>query len=285
MGVSQRQACKSLGQNRSTQCYERKMPEKDRLLTEAIREQANKRKHRRYGYRRITEILCKVGWLVNHKRVYRIWRREDLRLPNKRGKRKRYNGNGLNACDRRPPEYMNHIWSYDIMEDKLENGRKIRILNVIDEFTRECLASEVAFSIKQHDVIELLRYLFLVRGCPAYLRSDNGSQFTAERVKTFLEDLGVDTLFIEPGSPWENGYVESFNSRMRDELLDGELFLHIDEMKYVVERWRMDYNHYRPHSSLGYMTPAGFAGLCQQAGCVRPHTPVPNEVQDCGILS
>lgn len=285
LGVSQRQACQALGQNRSTQRYALKMPQKDQLLTEAIREQANKRKHRRYGYRRITEILCILGWIVNHKRVYRIWRRGGLRVPQKRGKKKHHNGNGLNACDRRPPEYMNHVWSYDIMEDRLENGRKVRILNVIDEFTRECLASEVAFSIKQHDVIELLRYLFLVRGCPAYLRSDNGSQFTASRVKRFLKDLGVDTLFIEPGSPWENGYVESFNSRMRDELLNGELFLHIDEMKYVVERWRMDYNHYRPHSSLGYMTPAGFAELCRQAGCIRPHTPVLDGVHDCGILS
>ena len=122
-------------------------------------------------------------------------------------------------------------------------------------------------------------------GCPVYTRSDNGSEFTASRVKRFLKDLGVDTLFVEPGSPWENGYVESFNSRMRDELLDGELFLHIDEMKYVVERWRMDYNHYRPHSSLCYMTPAGFAELCRQAGCIRPHTPVLDGVQDCGILS
>jgi putative transposase len=261
------------------------MPQKDRLLTEAIREQANKRKHRRYGYRRITKILCRLDWIINHKRVYRIWCREDLRLPQKRQTRKRHNGNGLNACDRRPPEYMNHIWSYDIMEDRLENGSKVRILNVIDEFTRECLACDVAFSIKQHDVIELLRYLFLVRGCPMYLRSDNGSQFTAARVKRFLKELGVDTLFIEPGSPWENGYAESFNSRMRDELLNGELFLHIDEMKYVVERWRMDYNHYRPHSSLGYMTPAGFAELCHEAGCVRPHTPVLDGVQDCGILS
>jgi transposase InsO family protein len=285
LGVSERQACKTLGQNRSTQRYELKMPAKDRALTEAIREQANKPKHRRYGYRRITEILCILGWVVNHKRVYRIWRQGGLRIPQKRSKKKHHNGNGLNACDQRPPEYMNHIWSYDIMEDKLENGRKVRILNIIDEFTRECLASEVGFSIKQHDVIDLLRYLLLVRGCPAYIRSDNGSEFTAWRVKRFLKDLDVDTLFIEPGSPWENGYVESFNSRMRDELLDGELFLHIDEMKYVVERWRMDYNHYRPHSSLGYMTPAGFAELCRQAGCIRPHTPVLDRVQDCGILS
>jgi len=261
------------------------MPEKDRLLAEAVREQANKRGHRRYGYRRITEVLCQLGWLVNHKRVYRLWCQGGLRIPQKRGKKKCYNGNGGNACDRRPAEYMNHIWSYDIMEDRLENGRTVRILNVIDEFTRECLASEVAFSIKSHDVIELLRYLFLVRGYPAYLRSDNGSQFTARRVKHFLKDMGVGTLFIEPGSPWENGYAESFNSRMRDELLDGELFLHLEEMKYVVERWRMDYNHYRPHSSLSYMTPAGFAELCRQVGCIRPQTPVLNGVQDCGILS
>ena len=164
-----------------------------------------------------------------------------------------------------------------------QNARLRKV--VADQAIENAILKEVAFSIKQHDVIELLRYLFLVRGCPAYLRSDNGSQFIATRVKKFLKDLGVDTLFIEPGSPWENGYVESFNSRMRDELLDGELFLHIDETKYVVERWRMDYNHYRPHSSLGYMTPAGFAELCRQAGCVRPHTPVLEGVQDCGILS
>ena len=285
LGVSQRQACKILGQHRSTQRYALKMPLKDQQLTEAVREQAKKFRRRRYGYRRITELLCALGWLVNHKRVYRICRLEGLQVPRKRGKRKRHNGHGGNACHRRRPEYMNHIWSYDIMEDKLENGRTMRILNVIDEFTRECLASEVAFSIKQHDVIELLRYLFLVRGCPAGLRSDNGSQFTAERVKRFLKDTGVDTLFIEPGSPWENGYVESFNSRMRDELLNGELFLHIDEMKYVVERWRMDYNHHRPHSSLGYMTPASFARSCLEAGCIRPHRSVLHGVQECGILS
>ena len=285
LGVSERQACQALGQNRSTQRYELKMPEKDRRLTEAIREQAQKRKHRRFGYRRITEILCRLHWIVNHKRVYRIWRREGLLVPRKRPTRRHYNGNGQNACDRRPAEYMNHIWSYDIIEDRLENGRKVRILNVIDEFTREGLASEVAFHITSYDVMELLRYLFLVRGCPMYLRSDNGSQFTAAAVKQFLKELGVKTLFIEPGSPWENGYVESFHSRMRDELLDGELFLHLDEVKYVVERWRMDYNHYRPHSGLSYMTPAGFAQLCREVGCIRPHTPVPDEVQDCGILS
>jgi len=280
-----RKVCRTLGQNRTTQRYELQQPKKDLRLIEAIRRQAQKRKHRRYGYRRITEILCTLGWQINHKRVYRLWRQHDFRLPQKRCRAKRHTGSGDNACDRRPPEYMNHIWSYDILEDKLENGRKVRILNVIDEFTRECLASEVGFRIRQYEVTELLRYLFLVRGCPAYLRSDNGSQFTAKRVQRFLEEMRVDTLFIEPASPWENGYVESFHSRMRDELLDGELFLHIDEMKYVVERWRMDYNHYRPHSSLSYMTPAGFADLCRQTGCIRSQPPVLDEVKNGGILS
>ncbi|MHC4169516.1 MAG: integrase core domain-containing protein, partial [Planctomycetota bacterium] len=156
------------------------------------------------------------------------------------------------------------------MQDRLENGRKVHIVNVIDEFTRECLVPEVAFSIKQHDVVELLPCLLLVRGCPAHLRSDNGSQFTAARVNRFLEDLDVDTLFIEPGSPWENGYVESFNGRMRDKLLNGELFLRLDETKYVMGRRRMAYNHCQSHCSLSYLTPTGFSELCRQAGCVRP---------------
>ena len=240
-------------------------------LIEGIRKQTKNRKHRRYGYRRITEILQRLGWFVNHKRIYRLWLLEGLRLPKpkKKGKGKA-KGCSANACDRFPAEYLDHIWSYDIVEDKLNNGRKVRILNVIDEFGKESLASDVGFSIKAHDVVEVLRYLFAVRGCPAYLRSDNGSEFTSSVVKEFLKEAGVDTLFIEPGSPWENGYVESFNARMRDELLNGEIFLHIDETRYIVNRWRMDYNHYRPHSSLRYMTPAEFAQLCHEAGCVRP---------------
>ena len=193
--------------------------------------------------------------------------------------------NSANACDQRPPEYMNHIWSYDIIEDKLDNGRKVRILNVLDEFTKECLASDVGFHVTGHDVVEVLRYLFLVRGCPVYIRSDNGPEFIAEEVKKFLAFSSVDTLYIEPGSPWENGYVESYHSRMRDELLDGELFLHIDEVKYVVDRWRMDYNHYRPHSSLSYMTPATYAQLCREVGCVRRHMSIPDESEVRETLS
>jgi putative transposase len=150
-------------------------------------------------------------------------------------------------------------------------------LNVIDEFTKECLATDVGFHLQGYDVVEVLRYLFLVRGCPAYVRSDNGSEFTAEAVKNFLALSRVNTLYIEPGSPWENGYMESFNSRMRDELLARELFLHVDEVRYIVERWRMDYNHYRPHSSLGYMIPAAYAQLCREVGCVRRYMSIPDE--------
>jgi len=274
-----------LDHNRSTQRYESKLTHKDRELTAAIREQAQRRKHRKYGYRRITEILCRLGWQVNHKRVYRLWRLEGLKIRRKRRKRVHGGSNSANSCDQRPPEYMNHIWSYDIIEDKLENGRKVRILNVLDEFSKECLASDVGFHVRGHDVVEILRYLFVVRGCPVNIRSDNGPEFIAEAVKGFLAFSGVDTLYIERGSPWENGYVESFHSRMRDELLDGELFLHLDEVKYVVDRWRMDYNHYRPHSSVGYMTPAAFAQLCHEAGCVRPYRTIPDELQISEILS
>ena len=146
-------------------------------------------------------------------------------------------------------------------EGKLDVGRKVRVWNIMDEFRRECVATESGFHLKAHDVTVILRYLFQVRGCPTYIRSDNGPAFVAAAVKMFLGNSGVETLSIEPGSPWENGYIESFNARTRDELLDGQLFLNLTEPKYVVERWRMDYNHYRPHGSLDYQTPAAYAGL------------------------
>jgi transposase InsO family protein len=274
-----------LDQHRSTQRYERQQPQKDRELIEAIDRQVKRRKHRKYGYRRITEVLRRLGWLINHKRVYRLWSTHDFKLHLKRKGKKRYNGNGSNACDKKPPEYINHIWSYDFVEDKLDNGRKVRILNILDEFTRECLASESGFTMKGHDVTDVLRYLFLVRGCPTYIRSDNGPEFIAESVKTFLERSGVETLYIEPGSPWENGYIESFNARMRDELLNGELFLNLAEFKYVVDRWRMDYNHYRPHGSLSYQTPAVYGEQCRQKGLTQPQLPMPEQEKMAEILS
>lgn len=225
-------------------------------------------------------------FLVNHKRIYRLWRQEGFRLPKKvRRKSKHFNGSSNNACDKKKAEYMNHVWSYDIVEEKLQKGRKVRILNVLDEFTKEPLAMDIGFRIKGYDVVEVLRYLFNVRGVPDFIRSDNGPEFIADEVKKFLRASGVETLYIEPGSPWENGYIESFNSRLRDELLNGEIFLHIDELKYVVERWRMDYNHYRPHSSLSYMTPAEFAKLCVEVGCFKRQKSVIEDVEMSETLS
>jgi transposase InsO family protein len=222
-------------------------------------------KHPRYGYRRITILLREADWLVNFKRVYRLWCQEGLKVRKKQPKRL-YDGTSANSCDKKRPEYYNHVWSYDFVSERLDNGRRVRLLVVIDEYTRECLAMDVARSFKGEDVVELLRYLFAVRGYPAYIRSDNGPEFVSNAVQKWLKTSGVKTLYIAPGSPWENGYVESFNSRLRDELLNRELFLSIDELRYVADRWRMDYNHYRPHSSLGYMAPAAFAAIYLEQG-------------------
>ena len=240
-------------------------------------------KHPRYGYRRITIKLREKGWFINFKRVYRLWCQEGFKIHKKQHKRLRL-GTSANSCDRKKPQYRNHVWSYDFLVERLENGRRLRLLAVIDEYTRECLALDVSKGFTGTDVTELLRYLFVVRGCPKYIRSDNGPEFISKQVKSFLEKTGVRTLFIAPGSPWENGYIESFNSKLRDEFLNRELFLHIDELRYVADRWRMDYNHYRPHSSLDYMAPAAFAASCLEQGSATLHLPQDKE-NECEILS
>jgi putative transposase len=222
-------------------------------------------KHPRYGYRRITILLREYSWLVNFKRVYRLWCQEGLKVQKKQRKRL-YTSTSANSCDKKKPEYYNHVWSYDFLTERLESDRCVRLLVVIDEYTRESFAIDVARNFSGRDVVELLRYLFAVRGVPAYIRSDNGPEFISSVVQKWLMKSDVDTLYIAPGSPWENGYVELFNSRLRDELLNKELFLSIDELRYVVDRWRMDYNHYRPHSSLDYMAPAAFAAICLEQG-------------------
>jgi len=226
LGVSQRKACKTLEQSRSTQRYELTLPIKDFALLDAIKKHIEKRP--RFGYRRITIELRKDGWYINFKRVYRIWSDNDLKTRKKKGRKKRgSNGCSDNACNKKKPEYINHVWIYDFMTETLENGRKARILSILDEFTRECLTIDIGKRITAQDVIDVLRYLFLVRGEPAYIRSDNGPEFTAKKVKKWLAAMGVKTLFIEPGSPWENGYMESFNGHMRDECLDREVFVSI----------------------------------------------------------
>ena len=209
----------------------------------------------RYGYRRITEMLKREGWRVNHKRVERIWRREGLKVPQKQPKRKRLWLNDR-SCVRLRPEYKDHVWSYDLVMDRTSDGKALRMLTILDEYTRECLSIRVERKLKSHDVLDELYQLFLLRGVPKYIRSDNGPEFTAKTVMKWLYDLGVTTLFIEPGSPWENGYIESFNGKLRDELLDREIFDTLLEAQVLTETWRKEYNQIRPHSSLRYRPPA-----------------------------
>jgi transposase InsO family protein len=256
--VSERRVCRALGQPRSTQRYRGKGADDTEMLTERIVTLASQ--YGRYGYRRITAMLQREGWRVNHKRVERIWRQEGLKVPARQPKRGRLWLND-GSCLRLKPEYPDHVWSYDFMAERTHDGRAFRILNVIDEYTRECLAIRVERFLDHEDVQECLAELFCTRGVPTHLRSDNGSEFIANQLREWLTRLGVKTLFIEPGSPWENGYVESFNGKMRDELLDREIFFTLEEAKVLIARWREEYNHIRPHSALGYRPPAPQAWL------------------------
>lgn len=197
----------------------------------------------------------KYGWSVNHKRVERIWRREGLKVPKKQPKRGRLWLND-GSCVRLRPEHKDHVWSYDFMIDRTANGRPFKILNIIDEFTRECLSVKVNRGIRSQDVIDELFNLFIFRAIPEHIRSDNGPEFTARAVRKWLNRLGVNTLFIERGSPWENGYIESFNGKMRDELLNREIFNTLKEAKVLIGQWWQEYNQVRPHSSLNYRPPA-----------------------------
>ena len=253
LGASERRACKVLGQPRSTQRYESAVSDDERLLSEAIVELA--REFGRYGYRRITALLQHRGWRVNHKRVERIWRREGLKVPSKQPKRGRLWLND-GSCIRLRPERPDHVWAYDFVSERTRDGRTVRLLTVIDEYTRECLAIRTERRIRSIDVIATLADLMVTRGVPEHIRSDNGPEFTSRAVREWLGNVGAKTLYIEPGSPWENGYVESFNGKLRDELLDREVFNTLQEVKVLVERYRRTYNQVRPHSSLGYMPPA-----------------------------
>lgn len=253
LGVSERRACRVLGQPRSTQRHQPKERDDERCLVQRIIELACR--FGRYGYRRITALLRREGWRVNHKRVQRIWRQEGLKVPKKQPKRGRLWLND-GSCVRLRPQHADHVWAYDFVQARTHDGRAVRMLTLVDEFTRECLAIDVARRLNSEDVLERLAWLFVTRGVPKYIRSDNGPEFTARAVRDWLKSIGVGTLFIEPGSPWENGYVESFNGKLRDELLNREIFFTLTEAKVLIERWRREYNTIRPHSSLGYRPPA-----------------------------
>jgi len=251
--VSERFACKVLGQHRSTQRKTPKGRPDEKALTADIIRLASR--YGRYGYRRITAMLRSEGWTVNAKRIERIWRREGLKVPQKQPKKSRLWLND-GSCIRLRPEHPNHVWSYDFVEGRTHNGRRFRMLNIIDEFTRECLAIRIDRKLNSTDVIDALSDLFILRGVPRHVRSDNGPEFVAKAVREWIVAVGAKTAFIEPGSPWENGYCESFNSKLRDELLNGEIFYSLAEAKVIIEAWRRYYNTERPHSSLGYKPPA-----------------------------
>ena len=280
-GVSERFACRVLGQHRSTQRKIPTTPDDEAALTADIIAFATE--YGRYGYRRIAALLRNAGWVVNVKRVERIWRREGLKVPQQQPKKGRLWLND-GSCIRLRPEYSNHVWSYDFVEDRTHNGKRYRMLNVIDEFTRECLAIRVSRKLKSIDVIDVLSDLFILRGIPGHIRSDNGPEFVAKAVQDWIAAVGAKTAYIEPGSPWENGYCESFNSKLRDELLNGEIFYTLEEAKVIIERWRRHYNSLRPHSSLRYRPPAPEAFMpARQASQPGPATPgalplVPNAI-------
>jgi len=205
---------------------------------------------------------------VNFKRVHRLWKQEHLQVPGKQRKRRRLPGQSANGCARHQALYRNHVWSYDFLTDRTEDGRQLKLLVVIDEFTRECLAAEVGRTFTARDVMLTLQYLFAVRGAPEHIRSDNGPEFVAKELQRWLERAAVRTLYIQKASPWENGYVESFNGKLRDELLNRELFLSVPEARFVLDEWRLEYNHRRPHSGLHWQTPAAYAArlVDRQAG-------------------
>ena len=268
--VTERHACRLLGQWRGTQRYEGIARADEDALTQAIIALASE--YGRYGYRRITVKLREAGWQVGTDRVQRIWRREGLKVPQKQRPRGRLWLND-GSCVRLRPERANQVWSYDFVSAMTHDGRTLRLLVLIDEYTRECLAIRVARRLGSNEVIETLAEVMLWRGIPEHIRSDNGPEFVAKELRKWLGHVGTGTLYIEPGSPWENGYCESFNGKLRDECLNGEIFYSLKEAQVVIEHWRVEYNTRRPHSALGYRPPAPAAFAPRMAALRSPSAP------------
>jgi transposase InsO family protein len=256
LDVSQRQACRALDQPRSTQRYCPRIADDEAALVAAMHGLV--RRHPRYGYRRIWALLRADGWSVNRKRVHRLWRREGFKVPQKQHKKRRL-GHSDNGCVRRSSQGKNDVWAWDFIHDRDAQGRPLKWLSLVDEHTRECLLLEVNRSITAVDAVQLVSEVMLIRGVPGHIRSDNGPEFIARAIREFLAVAEAKTLYIEPGSPWENGYAESFHSRLRDELLNAEVFDGLRDAKSLAGHWKNEYNHRRPHSSLGYRTPAAYA--------------------------
>ena len=250
--LSERRACKLIGISRSLNSYQ----PKENRFKEELRERVIyfAKLYGRYGYRKVAGLLRQDGWDVGRDIGYRIWREEGLQVPQKQPKRGRLWFND-GSCIRHRPEYRNHVWSYDFVSDRTHDGRPLKILNIVDEFTRECLVSYPARRIRSREIIFILADLFLEKGCPKYIRSDNGPEFISKKLLAWFKTLDIAPLFIHPGSPWENGYCESFNGKMRFEFLDGEIFYTLKEAKIMIDKWVRQYNTIRPHSSLGFRPP------------------------------
>lgn len=270
--VSERQACQVVGQPRSTQRYASRSANDEPALLKRMHELV--RQHPRFGYRRITILLRREGFAVNFKRVYRLWRREGLKVPRKQRKKRRL-GHSNNGCVRYRVERRNHVWAWDFIFDRTTNGTSLKWFSVVDEFTRECLCLKAARSITSRDVTAIFEGLFLAHGKPEHVRSDNGPEFIAAGLQEWLKDSAIGPLYIQPGSPWENGYAESFHSKVRDEFLNCEVFESVTAAAALGMAWRREYNEVRPHSSLGYVTPAEFARTCGPSAAAAAKTPAP----------
>jgi transposase InsO family protein len=273
-GVSERRACRVLGQQRSTQRQPpKKAKEGEERLVARMLELV--RRHPRYGYRRIWALLRREGWPVNRKRVHRLWRQQGLKVPRKQRKKRRL-GSSANSCVRRPAEHKDHVWAWDFLHDRTSDGRALKWFTLVDEYTRECLSLEVERGMTARAVSVVLAGVVRERGAPMHIRSDNGPEFIAKGIRAWMSGAGLETLYIEPGAPWENGYAESFNSKVRDELLNAEEFGNLLEAKVLGKEWKREYNHVRPHSSLGYRTPAEYGAMVPRADSAalrRPEEP------------
>ena len=273
--ASQRTACRVIGQPRSTQRYAARRRDDEGVVVRRMHELVRARP--RFGYRRIGALLRDEGFVVNRKRIWRLWKQEGFKVPQTQRKKRRL-GCSANGIVRHRTEHKDHVWAWDFIHDRDRANRALKWFTLIDEYTRECLALEVERSMTSLEVIDVLAQVLLIRGAPRHIRSDNGPEFIASAMRTYLETAGVGTLYIEPGAPWENGYAESFHGRLRDELLNAEDFAGLREAQTLGASWRNDYNHRRPHSSLGYRTPATFAASCGRASCA----PLPG---DCTPLA
>ncbi|MBC8404839.1 MAG: IS3 family transposase [Planctomycetes bacterium] len=261
-------ACKRVGLALSTWLYKPHPREDEAELIARLHELAKERP--RFGYLRMTRILRREGWVINKKRVQRLWQKEGLQVPKKSRKRRKW------RKDHPWPDrgkHRNHVWTVDFLFDRTLDGKPIKVLSVLDEFTRECLALPCARSLGAEDVVRVLDLVRAKRGAPVYVRADNGPEFISNALQKWEKRSGAKMRFIKPGSPWQNGTVESFHDKLRDEYLQLETFATVAEARVLLEQWRVDYNEYRPHSSLDYLTPSEFAALPCGADSASLHQP------------